>query len=276
MALPWTEAFSHFDCILKISCCRGFEYPPNVHSWAHGLSARMLAELENALPYGQRARRMVHNFRPTPWRLSVREATKRRFNPLVAELYDIDTAGSAFEYAPRNAYEDLMWRQTGRRHTYGHFEALRTSAACAAFGGRFVAPGFRNPHALTFRFLRRVIERSGVVTSKIVEWDNWRFWESLAAGCLTFHLDLAKYGASAPVLPVNGRQYMGIDLADVGATIERLRRDPELAPTIAQEGRRWVLEHYAPEPTARRFLALIERALVDRVPSAALGSPAVR
>jgi hypothetical protein len=274
MALPWTDEFSHFDFILRISCCKGFEYPPNVHPWAHGLSARMVAEFERSLPYRERARRMVHNFRPTPWKLSVREATKRRFNPRIAELFDIDTAGSNFEFAPRNGYEDLMWRQTGRRHTFGHFESLRTSAACAAYGGRFVASGFRNPNELTYRLLRRIIERVGIVTGKIQEWDNWRFWESLAAGCLTFHLDLDKYGARAPVLPVNGRHYIGIDLDDVDRTIERLRHDPELAPRIAEEGRRWALEHYAPEPTARRFLRLVEPVLRERAAPAALG-PAV-
>jgi hypothetical protein len=274
MALAWSEPFSHFDCILKISCCRGFNYPANVHPWAHGLSERMLREFGRALPYPDRARRIVHNFRPNAWKLSVREASKRRFNPRVADLFAIDTTGSTFEFAPRNQYEELMWRQTGRRHTFSHFEALRTSAACAAFGGRFVAPGLRNSNGLGFRLLRRVIERSGIVTSRIVEWDNWRFWESLAAGCLTFHLDLEKYGARAPVLPVSGLHYVGVDLDDVERSMERLRREPDLAAIITEEGREWVMKHYAPEPTAKRFLHLVERPLAERAGPGSLRSAA--
>ncbi|WP_347237749.1 glycosyltransferase [Sphaerospermopsis sp. FACHB-1194] len=93
--------------------------------------------------------------------------------------------------------------------------------------------------------------------STIVQWDSWRFWESLAAGCVTFHLDFDKYGLDIPVMPENWRHYIGIDLDNVPAAIDRIVDEPEILEKIALEGRRWAIENYSPVPTALRFLETI-------------------
>ena len=91
-------------------------------------------------------------------------------------------------------------------------------------------------------------------TSTIIDWDSWRFWESLAAGCVGFHEDFEKYGLFVPVMPKNWHHYIGIDFDNIQEPVDRIADDPDILERIASEGRLWVLEHYAPVPTTIRFL----------------------
>ena len=92
---------------------------------------------------------------------------------------------------------------------------------------------------------------------RIVQWDSFRFWETLAAGSVTFHLDLERYGVTLPVMPQNWVHYIGVDLEKPEVTMDRLRSDPGQLATIAANGRAWALQHYAPRATATRFLSLL-------------------
>jgi hypothetical protein len=264
-SLPWTSEFAHFDFIFKHNCCRGYKYPANLRPWANGLSERMLRQLDSVPDYRSRQPRTINNFRPTKWKHSVRKATERLFNPRIARIFPVDSSGSTFVYDAKTPYEDLMWRQTGRRHSPAYFETLRTSAACAAFSGFFVAPWSRNPVSRSFRMQRQVLYRTGWRSSRSVEWDSWRFWEALAAGCAVFHLDLGRYGAHPPVQPESWRHYIGVNLEAIDEVIDRIGRDPDVLDRVATEGRRWVLEHYAPRPTAIRFLQVLGDRLRSRV-----------
>jgi hypothetical protein len=85
-------------------------------------------------------------------------------------------------------------------------------------------------------------------------WDSWRFWESLAAGCVTFHIDFDKYGAVLPVMPKNGQHYIGIDLDKLEDIVRRIATNPEILERISISGRQWAMENYGPIPTAVRFL----------------------
>jgi hypothetical protein len=217
---------------------------------------------------------MVQNFRHGRWKHSVRHRVERCFSPRIARLLPLDTTGNTFEFTARDPYEDLMWRQTGRRHTRVYFETLRSAAACAAFSGFFFAPSSHDPTGLPFRLQRRFFTRSGLASHRVTDWDNWRFWESLAAGCATFHLDLDRYGATLPVRPENWRHYIGVDLSRTDEAIERIESQPGLLEAVGEEGRAWVLRHYAPLPTARRFLELIGPALERRAGARLLREPA--
>ncbi len=88
----------------------------------------------------------------------------------------------------------------------------------------------------------------------IIQFDSWRFWESLAAGCLTFHFDFEKYGMTLPVMPENRVHYIGVDLNNIDETIGFIEQNPDRLAEIAANGRKWALEHYSPRPTAQRFL----------------------
>ena len=98
-------------------------------------------------------------------------------------------------------------------------------------------------------------------SKRIIQWDSWRFWKSLAAGCVTFHVDFEKYGLHLPVMPENWRHYIGIDLDNVQEAVERIADEPEIVERISTEGRLWALEHYSPVPTALRFLGIVGQQL---------------
>jgi hypothetical protein len=93
--------------------------------------------------------------------------------------------------------------------------------------------------------------------SRAVQWDSFRFWEALCAGCVAFNIDLDRYGVRLPVFPRNWVHYIGIDLDHIDNCIERIHFEPNILERIAKDGRSWALDHYSPAAVARRFLRLI-------------------
>jgi hypothetical protein len=90
-----------------------------------------------------------------------------------------------------------------------------------------------------------------------IQWDSFRFWEALSAGCLSFNLDLDKYGVILPEMPVNWSHYIGIDLDRVEESMDRVEQIKGSFEEIAQCGREWALAHYSPKAVARRFLSAL-------------------
>ena len=152
----------------------------------------------------------------------------------------------------------LFWEQTGRRHYPQYYRRLTSSRACFAFGG-FFAPRFsRNLDSLPLRIAYRVVQELGMRTRAVVQFDSWRFWESLAAGCLTLHVDFDAYGCRFPVQPVNWRHYVGFDFRHLSEDVRRLRDSRSQWEDIACAGQEWVLQNYSPKAVAERFLGLLE------------------
>jgi len=264
-----------FDLVLRVHLNRYETYPRNVEPWCFGLSRRILESLNNPPDFKQRHQRLLVNFRNNHecirihnWRLSipqgqvrvqngtmfpqysVRKLAAQELYPQLATWLALDTRLDNPYYAPADARQQLYWQQTEQRHNPNYYQHLQKSVACAAFGGCFVKeePKTTEPQA------------SGASQQTWVQWwDSWRFWESLAAGCLTIQVDFDKYGAIFPVQPENWQHYIGVDFDNLPATLERLRREPEQLAAIATAGRNWALEHYAPRPTAQRFLDLLAR-----------------
>lgn len=161
--------------------------------------------------------------------------------------------------SPENpGYSHLMIAiQTGKRHSPDYYQLLGESMACSCFGGFFVSNFLRDPSTLQAQLEKRLFMEFGWKSKQVMQWDSWRFWESLASGCVGFHLDFEKYGISLPVHPVNFKHYIGVDLDDVQTTIKAIQKNQEILETISGEGRKWVLEHYTPVATAKRFLEKI-------------------
>ncbi len=137
-----------------------------------------------------------------------------------------------------------------------YLDALHGSQVCLAYGGDFFSPIQNNPWfaekepQLLARHSFERIDASAI----IMRWDSWRFWESLLAGCVTVHLDFAKYGLKLPVLPEPWVHYAPIDLDDIKGSAEALMDHQKHWPDIAEAGRAWAIKHYAPKPTALRVL----------------------
>ena len=108
-----------------------------------------------------------------------------------------------------------------------------------------------------------IYRKMGWLSTKVLQWDSWRLWESWGAGCVTFHLDFEKYGVTMPVMPENWKHYIGIDLDNVQQAVDRIKNEPEILEYVAEEGRKWAMEHYSPLATARRFLKIVNEETLE-------------
>ncbi len=254
--------FRRFDLIFKNHFNSKLNYgSPNFYPWPFGLSNRIIRAVEEVPNFQDRKRHLLINFRH--WKVGhpVRNITCSQLIPHMEKILPIDNYVDNPDHHPVDPYNYLHWVQTGGRHYPNYYQRLLGSAACAGFGGFFVPPWPKNPGSLMSRGGKRILSQLQLKTNTIVQWDSWRFWESLAAGCATFHVNFEKYGLALPVMPENWRHYIGIDLDNVQEAADRIANDPGILERISTEGRIWALEHYGPVPTALRFLETISQKL---------------
>lgn len=255
----WQSEFRQFDLILKTHYCQQHWYPANFQPWTFGLSQRIVNELKLVSNFRDRHHKLLVNFRNKRTTHTVRKKIYRDFLPAIAPILPLDEAGEALNTPPTNSLEYLWWYQTGKRHYQSYYQRLQSTAACAGFGGYFVS-AFPQNKGNYFSWLQKRLlgDYFGLQLPQIIQWDSWRFWESMAAGCATFHVDFEQYGFVPPVMPQNWQHYIGVDLNNIKATIERIKAQPDILEKVADSGRKWVLENYSPVPTAKRFLSVID------------------
>ncbi len=116
-----------------------------------------------------------------------------------------------------NTYDLMQWGQTGRRHHPRYYRRLANTLACSCFGGCLV---------------KSILTQEPIVWW----WDSWRFGEEMASGCVAFHVDFEQYGIELPVMPENWVHYIGIDLENPQAAVERIQAEPSLLMQISQSG----------------------------------------
>jgi hypothetical protein len=204
-------------------------------AWAFGLNRDVLQKIEAARisAIGQpRKSAFIRNFRPSH-NQGVRQVLDLAFVRVLAKHFVIDRV-----------------LDEGGRFPESFYTRLATSRGCLAYGGNFFEDLSRNPF---FRERRWIVGDDPVVT----RWDSWRFWESLASGCLTVALDFDEYGLLLPVSPVNKSHYLGLRFDRLNDTIDFLTGERDGLAEIAERGRHWALTHYSPAPTALRFLSIM-------------------
>ena len=259
----WNSELENFDFRFRTHCNSKSIYPSNCLMWVFGLSNRILRETSEIENFQNKKRRLLVNFRNDHLRLiytnavmkvhqgylwvdrgtlivdnPLRQIVREQLLPLIQHILPQDDTSEDFDTSPSDSYHYLQWKQTGQRHNPSYYQRLKESVACACFGGAVTSSYFTG--------------------EPIVEWwDSWRFWESLAAGCVTFHVDFDKYGIKLPVMPENWRHYVGIDLDNMQDTVDRIADDPGILERISAEGRQWAIENYSPVPTALRFLEMV-------------------
>src|SRR6185437_16319539 len=214
-------------CDLVLKChynCKDV-LPKNFRPWAFGLSIRILDHLSRKGQWRRDADILV-NYRHNH---SLRKRAVNEIIPLFEGILRENRTVESFDDVEGMTTKDrLFWLQTGRRH-YPSYRRLLASTACSCFGG----------------LLRE---------DRVYQFDSWRFWESLAAGACTFHIDLEKYGCVLPVMPINKVHYLGFNLESPACTVDMVRKNPALLRTIGEAGRAWALTNYSPRPVAERFL----------------------
>lgn len=252
--------FRNFDFIFRTHYNCRFRYPANYRPWAFGLTNRILQSTKPSLAYSDRKPCMLVNFRL--WH-PIREYLEQNFLPLVHPILPADKSVDLYQNAPKDdPYAYLAWLQTDRRHYPQYYQRLRESKACACFGGVLINPWPSNafgPSTLHDRLLNKLLSFFDTRPRRLMNWESWRMWEAIASGCVAFHLDLDKYGATLPVMPTNWRHYVGVDLENLQAAADRLIHQPTVLETISVEGRKWALKYYSPIPTALRFLETIQK-----------------
>ncbi|WP_287525066.1 hypothetical protein [Okeania sp. SIO2C2] len=261
---------NNFDIVLRTGCNNFVQHPNNLYPWFFGISNLILKSTQQVSKFEQRRPKLLINYRvkhdtlllfgidasleipgiqrtdyikDDKWveytvNFPLRKIADERFYPVIKNILKLDFSSENFDTSPEDNYHYLLWQQTGQRHHPLYYQRLTKSLACAAFGGCIVPDNNgQNFHAEW--------------------WDSWRFWESLAAGCVTFHIDFDKYGVNLPVMPENWKHYIGIDLDNIQATVDRLVEEPEILESISIVGRKWAIENYSPVPTALRFLEIV-------------------
>jgi hypothetical protein len=265
--LAFYDEFKKFDVVLRTQSNSRAIVPSNFRPWAFALTNRILAETADVAPVGKRRNALLVNFGSThDYRHELRELFEARVYPKLAQHLDLDRTTNRKANPPSDAYHRLMWEQTAWRHYPDYYERLCHALACSCVGGQFVSAGPRDWTLLeggNRARLRRLWygwrSRIGRATPRWNQWDGWRFWESLAAGCAGLMLDFDKYGVQLPVQPENWKHYVGLDLDHLPRDLERLTADPSTLATIGAAGRSWVLQNYTPIPMAKLFLKVIER-----------------
>lgn len=262
--VSWEREFRQFDLILRAKFNRRAWHPANMRPWVLGLNERVLEATAAAPPFADRSKRLVVNFGAShPYPHGTRDRAARTFNPLIAGVLPIDNTKDDLTARPAAPFDALMWRQTGHRFSRAYYERLKSSQAVACFCGdlipaapysgaeRYLAGGHR---AKVRRAVYETIDRFDPRPRRAIQWDSFRFWEALAAGCAAINIDLEHYGVSLPVMPVNWTHYIGVDFARAGEAVDRIVSDPALLERVAAAGREWALEHYSPRALAARLL----------------------
>ena len=259
----WQPEYRAFDVVLRAKYNRRCFHPGNHRPWVLGYSHRVLDALRNAQPWAAREPDLLVNFYAShSYVHPARALMERKFTPAAAAIFRINRTRDNLTEVPSDPYQRLMWEQTQHRHSQAYYDRLGRAQSVAAFCGGLIPPRPFAPSYLVGgrkaklrRFAYEALARFDSQPRRLIQWDSWRFWESLAAGCVVFNFDLPHFGVELPTMPENFVHYIGVRPDNVGEVIARLRAQPALLPRIAEQGRTWVLRHYSPEALARRFLS---------------------
>ncbi len=204
---------------------------------AFGLANSLLAATDARPAFAARKRRALRNFRST-------------LNQSVRSLLDLAFVPHLEKHMP-------VERRVLAPGAY--IAEMLDSTLCLAYGGGFYNPITDNPW-----FAKNAPDLIATHTfphmegqAFVLRWDSWRFWEGLAAGCVTVHLDFDKYGFALPVMPKAWEHYVPLDLDNLKGSVEAIMDRAKEWEGIAESGRAWAVEHYAPAPTARYVLSTL-------------------
>ncbi len=258
----WQPEYLAFDAVFRAKFNRRCFHPANQHPWVLGLNQRMLAMTADAPAWAGRKRELLVNFGAShPYQHSARTQAGPPFVASARRLFAINDQRDDLKVPPSDPYDHLMWLQTQQRHSRAYYERLKSAQAVVAFCGELIPPApFRPRYLVGGRQarLKRVyydaLARFDPRPPRLIQWDSWRFWEALAAGCLVFNLDLPHFGVELPVMPRHLVEYVAVRPDNTDEVFAALAGDPELPARIAAQGRAWALEHYSPKALARRFL----------------------
>jgi len=267
------EQHRFFDLILRSKYNRRCFHPSNHLPWALGYSDRLSSvQPQDFAAFKDRRREILVNFGASH---SYEHGTRSLYTPTFIEAVKnylvINQSKDDLSSLPTDPWDQLMWRQTQRRHCRSYYERLAHSQAVAAFCGELIPPApFRPAYlvggkkALLKRTIFGLLGRFDYRPLRSIQWDSWRFWEGLTSGCLVFNIDLDHYGVQLPVMPENGKHYVGLRLDRIREGVKEVLEDQERMESIARSGNMWVRHNYSPIAVAQRFLDIVRSEAINR------------
>lgn len=247
------------DFVLKSHYNKEYVYPENFHPWQFGVTKRILNAV-NPLPFEERLAQILVNFRV---KHQLRDYVNQLIKPVVSKYLYWNEDCKDYDAIDLKGDDLLFWKQTGGRHYPDYYNKLSSSVACACYGGVFAIP-VGNYNKYTAKVTREINEFLNIYEwDRVRQWDSWRLWEAWSAACCVIHVDLEKYGCVLPVMPENGKHYIGIDIKNVDklevllSDNAKMPKEASLLGEIAANGREFVLENYTPRKVAERLLDMI-------------------
>lgn len=247
------------DMVLKSHYNRLYKYSRNFHPWQFGITNRIINAV-SPLPCKDRIPQILVNFRA---KHQLRDFVGKLIEPVFSKYMFWNTECDTFSSESLEGDDLLFWQQTGARHYPEYYKKLSSSMVCACYGGVFAIP-VGNYNKYTAKIAREINNCLHIYEwDRVRQWDSWRLWEAWAAACCVVHVDLEKYGCVLPVMPENGKHYIGIDIKNIGkleallAKNSEMPKESSLLGEIAANGREFVLENYAPVKVAERLLNML-------------------
>jgi hypothetical protein len=259
----YTSEFRSFDLILRSKKNKRTLNYPNIYPWVLGYQERIIRE-KVGIPIEKKRFEIAVNFNFShSFKHQLRKWAEEKF---IASLpSSVVNRTISTKEAPKDPYSRLMWEQTVKLHNPDYYNHIESVLMVAAFCGDLIPAYPLNPSlylrggnkAKLKKFFFSLISFSSRKDPRIIQWDSWRFWETLALGSVPIHIDIEKYGVELPVMPINWKHYIGIDLNKPKDTIERILEEPDTVYKIARDGNRWCLDEYSPKSSATRMLKVL-------------------
>jgi hypothetical protein len=261
--VSYTPPFRKFDFIFRAHYnSKTFNWS-NIHPWILGFGNRILKERKN-ISIESKSYEMAVNFYFShqyvhQLRALAEKKVISKFDPSFIERKITS------KEKPVNEFSKLMWEQTYGLHNPEYYHLVENKLLVAAFCGELISGLPINPSVYAgsgkkIKIKRALYSLLSSVTGtekRLLQWDSWRFWETLALGSVPMHVDLEKYGVELPVMPTNFKHYIGVDLSNIDQTVERVVEEKNLIYKIAKEGNEWCIANYSPKASAKRFLKTI-------------------
>jgi hypothetical protein len=245
--------YPSFTGVLRCHYNKALHTQDNVFPWAFGITNHMIDWLD-------RIERIDSEIIQTNFR--VKHETRVKGVTLLKKLlknkasFDQKIDVIDFDFMQKLSEEQIHYFRTTKHRCLPSFlNRLKGSMLAPAFGGWF----YDQSRNRVRRIINRVLHKANfhiASTYALVNFDSWRFWESMFAGVPTIHFDLERYSACFPIQPINGVHYIGLDLKGK-VNGESLKKVLERKESIGIAGRQFSKQNYSPEAMAHRFISLI-------------------
>jgi hypothetical protein len=259
---PWAR---RLDMCLRVKLNSRCDYPSNVRPWVHGFTDRVKRMSAPEKPFSERKRAVLDNFGFShPYSHDLRDWARSRVYPKLEQYLPVVFEQSLRCTEKDGAWNWMMFQQTQGKHNPDYYGNLCNYQIVSCFCGSRCPSIPRDASKLLVGGKRALIRRkfystwdqlSGAVP-RLIQWDSWRFWETLICGAVALHYDLEKGGVTLPVMPVPGVHYLA---CDEQGRVPSEWLDAERLEAIAQQGRLWALEHYCPLASSSRLLDWISK-----------------